>query len=159
MSPTSFLVGILSADSVHSFLSLALGFAVAGLLATGYHYFAEQPPSFRLVNRGPQAATFAAVAFLIFAGGAFEVVSAPTALPAGTWSHLAATYDGSQVRLPFITITTANGEPMEMSPRPVDEEMVRDLGEDARGVDTQLELAVKVLLQEMSTEKGAADDE
>ena len=32
-------------------------------------------------------------------GGAFEVVTAPSALPAGTWSHLAATYDGSQLRL------------------------------------------------------------
>jgi hypothetical protein len=67
MSPQSFLVGILSADSVHSLLSLALGFAFAGLLATGYHYFTEQPPSFRLINRGPQAVTLAAVPFLIFA--------------------------------------------------------------------------------------------
>lgn len=67
MSPESFLVGIVSSDALHSLLSLALGFAVAGLLATGYHYFAEQPASFRLVNRGPQAATFAAVPFLIFA--------------------------------------------------------------------------------------------
>jgi hypothetical protein len=61
------LVGILSSNALHSLLSLALGFAVAGVLATGYHYFAEQPPSFRLVNRGPQAVTFAAVPFLIFA--------------------------------------------------------------------------------------------
>ena len=47
-------------------MALAIGFAFAGLLATGYQYFTEQPPSFRLLNRGPQAATFAAVPFLIF---------------------------------------------------------------------------------------------
>lgn len=67
MSPESFLTGILSSDSIHSLMSLAVGFAFAGLLTTGYQYFTEQPPSFRLVNRGPQAATFAAVPFLIFA--------------------------------------------------------------------------------------------
>ena len=32
-------------------------------------------------------------------GGAFEVAPAANPLPAGTWSHLAATYDGSQLRL------------------------------------------------------------
>ena len=67
MSPESFFIGILSSGSGHSLMSLAIGFAFAGALATGYHYFTEQPPSFRLVNRGPQAATFAAVPFLIFA--------------------------------------------------------------------------------------------
>ena len=66
MSPESFLTGILSSDSVHAFMALAIGVAFAGLLATGYQYFTEQPPSFRLVNGGPQAATFAAVPFLIF---------------------------------------------------------------------------------------------
>lgn len=54
--------------------------------------------------------------------------------------------DGSTVRLPFITITTANGEPMEMRPRPVDHEVTRALGEDASGRDTQLDKAVEVLL-------------
>ena len=66
MSPESFLTGIMSSGSIHSFMALAIGFAFAGLLATGYQYFTEQPPSFRLVNRGPQAVTFAAVPFLIF---------------------------------------------------------------------------------------------
>jgi hypothetical protein len=66
MSPESFLTGILASDSAHSFMALAIGFAFAGLLATGYQYFTDQPPSFRLVNKGPQAATFAAVPFLIF---------------------------------------------------------------------------------------------
>jgi len=67
MSPESFFTGILSSGSGHSLMALAIGFAFAGALATGYHYFTEQPPSFRLVNRGPQAVTFAAVPFLIFA--------------------------------------------------------------------------------------------
>src|SRR5262245_13459646 len=67
MSPESFLTGILGSDSVHSFLALAIGFAFAGALATGYHYFTERPASFRLINHGPHAATFAAVPFLIFA--------------------------------------------------------------------------------------------
>ena len=66
MSPESFLSGILSSGSGHCFMALAIGFAFAGLLATGYQYFTDQPPSFRLVNRGPQAVTFAAVPFLIF---------------------------------------------------------------------------------------------
>ncbi len=66
--------------------------------------------------------------------------------------------DGSAVRLPFITITTASGEPMEMNPRPVDVDAVRDLGEDARGVDTQLEMAVEVLLKQMTAEKGANEE-
>ena len=67
MSPESFLVGILSSGSVHSLMALAIGFAFAGLLASGYQFFTEQPASFRLINRGPQATTFAAVPFLIFA--------------------------------------------------------------------------------------------
>jgi Tol biopolymer transport system component len=54
--------------------------------------------------------------------------------------------DGSSVRLPFITITTADGEPMEMRPRPVDHEVRRPLGEDSAGKDTQLRKAVEVLL-------------
>ena len=61
------MLAILSSDSGHSLLAVAIGFAFAGLLATGYHYFTEQPASFRLINRGPQATTFAAVPFLIFA--------------------------------------------------------------------------------------------
>ena len=98
MSPESFLVGILSSGSGHSLLSLAIGFAFAGLLATGYHYFTEQPPSFRLVNRGPQAVTFAAVPFLIrntIRGARIEGRSvgfaALATLLAGLWSLMSGT--------------------------------------------------------------------
>ncbi len=55
--------------------------------------------------------------------------------------------DGSAVRLPFITITTADGEPMEMAPRPVDVRVERALGEAYRGIDSELDAAVQVLLE------------
>jgi Tol biopolymer transport system component len=56
------------------------------------------------------------------------------------------TIDGSVVRLPSTTITTAKGEPMEKHPRPVDVEVRRALGEDAEGRDSQVERAVAELL-------------
>ena len=52
---------------MRSLMALAIGFAVAGLLSTGYQLLTVQPPSFRLLNRGPQAVTLAAVPFLVFA--------------------------------------------------------------------------------------------
>lgn len=55
--------------------------------------------------------------------------------------------DGSTVRLPFITITTADGKPMEMAPRPVDVPVERPLGEGQRGVDSDLDAAVRALLE------------
>ena len=55
--------------------------------------------------------------------------------------------DGSTVRLPFITITTADGKPMEMAPRPVDVPVERPLGEGQRGVDSELDAAVRVLME------------
>jgi len=56
--------------------------------------------------------------------------------------------DGTSFRLPFITITTEKGEPMEMHPRPVDVPVTRVLGEDAAGTDSQLDAAVKVLMKQ-----------
>jgi tricorn protease len=54
--------------------------------------------------------------------------------------------DGSILRLPFITITTAEGEPMEMRPRPVDVHVERPIGEAQAGKDSQLDRAVQLLL-------------
>jgi hypothetical protein len=51
----------------YSFLALAMGFSVAGMISTGYQVFAERPASFRLLSGGPSAATIAAVPFLVFA--------------------------------------------------------------------------------------------
>jgi hypothetical protein len=57
----------MSAEAVQSFFALAIGFALAGLLATGYQAATSRPASFRLLEGGPQAATFAAVPFLVVA--------------------------------------------------------------------------------------------
>ncbi len=54
--------------------------------------------------------------------------------------------DGSTVRLPFITVTTEDGKPMEMHPRPVDVPVSRPLGEEYRGRDSDLDAAVRTLL-------------
>jgi len=56
--------------------------------------------------------------------------------------------DGTIFRLPFITITTEKGEPMELHPRPVDVPVTRAFGEDAAGTDSQLDAAVRVLMKE-----------
>jgi hypothetical protein len=57
----------MSAEAVQSFFALAIGFAFAGLLATGYQAATSRPASFRLLQRGPHPAAFAAVPFLVFA--------------------------------------------------------------------------------------------
>jgi hypothetical protein len=95
-----------SPDQIESFLALVLGFAFAGLCATGYQYLTERPASFRLLQRGPAPSTFAAVPFLIFAapfiimrntlrarrlvGRRFEFVMLATIL-AGFWSMMSGT--------------------------------------------------------------------
>jgi Tol biopolymer transport system component/C-terminal processing protease CtpA/Prc len=55
--------------------------------------------------------------------------------------------DGSQVRLPFIKITGAAGDDMEMNPRPVDIHVEQPVGEGLHGRDSQLDEAVRVLLK------------
>lgn len=57
----------MSPESLQSFYSLAVGFAVAGALASGYQAMLRRPPSFRLLQQGPGAAALAAVPFLVFA--------------------------------------------------------------------------------------------
>ena len=54
--------------------------------------------------------------------------------------------DGGSIRVPSTRITTAEGENMEMNPRPVDVPVSRPMGESYQGKDSQLEAAVKVLL-------------
>jgi Tol biopolymer transport system component/C-terminal processing protease CtpA/Prc len=56
--------------------------------------------------------------------------------------------DGSNLRLPFIRITTREGQPMEMHPRPVDIPVTRPIGESYTDHDSQLDAAVKELLKE-----------
>jgi hypothetical protein len=95
-----------SPDQIESFLALVLGFAFAGLCATGYQFLTKRPASFRLLQRGPSPSAFAAVPFLIFAapfiimrntlrarrlvGRRFEFVMIATIL-AGFWSMMSGT--------------------------------------------------------------------
>ena len=57
----------MSPDAIESFFALAVGFALAGLLATGYQLATYRPASFRLLQSGPRPSAFAAVPFLAFA--------------------------------------------------------------------------------------------
>jgi hypothetical protein len=56
----------ISPESIESLFAIAIGFAVAGLCASGYRLFGMHFPSFRLLEVGPVAARFAAVPLLIF---------------------------------------------------------------------------------------------
>ena len=57
--------------------------------------------------------------------------------------------DGSILRLPRIRIRGADGRDMELHPRPVDVSSSRPVGESATGKDTQLDDAVRLLLQRL----------
>jgi Tol biopolymer transport system component/C-terminal processing protease CtpA/Prc len=57
--------------------------------------------------------------------------------------------DGSQLRMPFIKITDHAGQDMELHPRPVDVEVTRPIGEGLAGKDSQLDAAVRELLQQL----------
>jgi hypothetical protein len=96
----------MSPESLESFISLAIGFAFAGLISTGYQLMTARPPSFRLLEQGPRPAAFAAVPFLVFAAPfiimrntvrgrvierrRFEFVMLATVV-AGIWSLLSGT--------------------------------------------------------------------
>jgi hypothetical protein len=67
MSPEALVYSLIWSDSLHSFLALALGFAIAGLLSSGYQLLTLQPASFRLLHEGERRAALAAVPFLLFA--------------------------------------------------------------------------------------------
>ncbi len=91
---------------MQSFMALLIGFAVAGLISTGYQALTQRPASFRLLERGPKPATFAAIPFLAFAapfiimrntirgrrieGRRFELVTIATVI-AGIWSMMSGT--------------------------------------------------------------------
>jgi hypothetical protein len=56
----------MSPESIQSFLAVALGFGVAGLVSTFYQLLTHRPASFRLLGGGAATATLA-VPFLAFA--------------------------------------------------------------------------------------------
>src|SRR5262245_66600005 len=98
--------GRMSPDQVQSLLALALGFAFAGVLATGYQYVTQRPASFRLISSGPRHRALAALPLVIFAAPfitmrntirarrlvarRFEFVMLATVL-AGFWSMMSGT--------------------------------------------------------------------
>ena len=57
----------MSPAAYQSFLELALGFCLAGALASGYQAVMLRPPSFRLLGTGRGRTTVLAMPFLIFA--------------------------------------------------------------------------------------------
>ena len=59
--------------------------------------------------------------------------------------------DGSILRIPFIRITAGDGSDMEFHPRKVDVEVQRAVGESYKGVDSQLDRAVKELLSQLQS--------
>jgi len=91
----------MSPDSFQMVLSLALGFAVAGLCASGYQLATDRLPSFSLLSAGAKPSTVAAVPLLLLSapflimrntllgraqeGRRFEFVFLAT-LIAGFWS-------------------------------------------------------------------------
>lgn len=57
--------------------------------------------------------------------------------------------DGTQVRMPGTFIRDNRGQNMELNPRPVDVEVERATGEWYQGIDSQLDEAVRVLLDQL----------
>jgi tricorn protease len=62
--------------------------------------------------------------------------------------------DGTSIRIPFIRIQGADGQLMEMKPRPVDIEVDRPIGESYSGHDSQLDAAVRELLKQLDNKAG-----
>ena len=91
----------MTAQSVQMLLALALGFAVAGLIASAYRLATSRLPSFSMLSSGPRPAAFAMVPVLMLSapflimrntllgrrleGRRFEFVFMAT-LIAGFWS-------------------------------------------------------------------------
>ena len=96
----------MSPESLHNLLSLALGFAVAGLFASAYRLVTDRLPTFEMLSAGPSAQAFAAVPLLMVAapflimhntllgrrqeGRRFQFVFLAT-LIAGFWSLMSGT--------------------------------------------------------------------
>lgn len=93
-------------QTIDSFFALAIGFAVAGMSASGYRLFSRHVPSFRLLEVGPVPARFAAIPLLMFSapyiimrntirgrrieGRRAEIVMLATVI-AGLWSLMCGT--------------------------------------------------------------------
>ena len=67
MTPEDLVLALFWSDSVRSLMALAIGFAVAGLLSSGYQLLTLQQPSFKLLHEAERKQALAAVPFLVFA--------------------------------------------------------------------------------------------
>ena len=67
MTPEDLVLALFWSDSVRSLLALAIGFAVAGLLSSGYQQLTLQPASFKLLHEAERRQALAAVPFPVFA--------------------------------------------------------------------------------------------
>ena len=77
-----------------------------------------------------------------------KVVGEPTAgWIIFTWNTTL--FDGTTFRLPRSMITGNDGKNMELNPRQVDISVTRPIGESLTGKDSQLDAAVRELLQEI----------
>ena len=57
---------LMAPEAIVSLLTLALGFGVAGLLASIYQLLTERQPSFALLRMSEQASPFVTIPFLMF---------------------------------------------------------------------------------------------
>jgi hypothetical protein len=64
---TTSVRGCVSPESLQSFFALVVGFAVAGLLTSGYQLVMKKPVTFGLLQHGPRFAALSAVPVLMFA--------------------------------------------------------------------------------------------
>ena len=64
--------------------------------------------------------------------------------------------DGTTVRMPSTRISDLGGTTMELVPRPVDIPVTRPVGESLLGRDSQLDVAVKELLQQLGASTSDA---
>jgi len=106
----------MSPDTLQQAFALALGFAFAGALASGYQAMANRPAGFGLLSGWAGVRAFAAVPFLIFAapfiimrntvrgrqheGRPFQFVMIATVV-AGFWSLMSGTF--------FVMLLRASG--------------------------------------------------
>jgi tricorn protease len=84
-----------------------------------------------------------------------QVVGEPTAgWIIYTWNQ--SLIDGTTFRLPRMKITANDGTNMERNPRPVDIEVTRPIGETLTDHDSQLDVAVRELLKQLSSPRATS---
>jgi Tol biopolymer transport system component/C-terminal processing protease CtpA/Prc len=84
-----------------------------------------------------------------------QVVGEPTAgWIIYTWNQ--SLIDGTTFRLPRMKITANDGTNMERNPRPVDIEVTRPIGETLTDRDSQLDIAVRELLKQLSSPRATS---